>query len=690
MQDGNNMSTNTTAAAPASATVAQKIRLFAPLATTAASVGSSIIYHVWKENKMLSLGAIMLILYPSVATLVPILFDWLDEIITGITFFFKSFFSYSSTPSSTSSTSSKSPSISDGCSFGEMKRDTITKKLTSSFHSYDFTMMQKINNEAIEGIHDDKNETDIGSHWIDYWLSKKPKIKHTVTVLPDGRYVSDKYRVRRNAHDIIKEWETTGEHRIQIRHSRTDQISSYIPKLVNKLQPFSGDYCFPESFIYRFDNSNTPSIVTGHIHFMCFVTSASTLASTSLFRNMVYSIVSVFAVSKDFTTNLVLPIDLFKTENMWESDAYQLISPPKPSSFSLNKLYNEHVNEIQQTVAQFKAFSRGTSTSRKVCCNFCFAGPTGTSKTFAARSIASALHRTLIEVDLKKFKYENEFFDFVAGYSLPSTVFLLDEIDLMCPTRSFDDALLSIERKKRLSSLTEDSSSSSSSFKTNGSNCDDNDSGDEEDNSDIDNGFKMSPIGKFNGHFRKFNGNNFGDSGKSVDKLAKEIRFMRIQSALSQAAAVSSVQDKDKICLDQIGMTCEAASTVIKTGKISMTEEKKKEPEQTLLTLRTLLTWIAGPHTSSRLVVIATTNCPDKLAPELIRPGRLRLLRFENLRKVDLCQLLSETFPCEEITDLAERIGYQDYALSGATVEAIMSSCNTVKQVETALQRELL
>lgn len=621
-------------------TVAQKIRIFGPMAATVVTICGSIIYHVWKENKELNTGSIMLILYPSLTSLVTILFDWADEIIHQLTTFVLFFTNSQRLLSSDSSSSTSTSALTSVVEIENLKLQSI--------HShYDLSRIQALNNDLIA------SQGKINLFSFSNWFTIKSKEKKAVSLLPDGRFVSDKYRLRRNAHDIINEWEAE-EYRIMIM--RTQGYNVELMQCLQQIQPFISRV--PESFLYRLDTS--PIIQSGHVNLMWLSTAPTALMAGEKGEPRC-TCITVIAVSKDFTLTSSTNREVFQTFNSWPLDLTFIMKPPNPSPYSLDKIYNEHAEEIKHTVAQYKIFAEN-STARKVCCNFCFAGPTGTSKTFAARAIAQTLNRLLVEVDLKKFKTEKDFFKFISEHSTNSSVFLLDEIDLMCPTRSFDDAVLTIERKKRLSALTMDSDTTD-------------DTEDFEFPSD-----RMTLTHKTMAQ------------EKSITKLTKEMMLARVQTAVTSASAKQQ-QEKDQLCQAQVGMTfLEASKALASNGKVSFIDENEntEEPDCVPVTLRTLLTWIAGPHTPSNLVVIGTTNCPEKLAPELVRPGRLRLLHFRNLRKVDFCQLICETFPRDKVEALAQRIKYTDYQLSGATVEAIMSSCMTMQQLEFALTRELV
>ncbi len=92
------------------------------------------------------------------------------------------------------------------------------------------------------------------------------------------------------------------------------------------------------------------------------------------------------------------------------------------------------------------------------------------------------------------------------------------------------------------------------------------------------------------------------------------------------------------------------------------------------------------------MVIIATTNRPEKLDPALIRPGRLRLIEFKNLRKIDAVSMLLENYPNEKeaIENGLNEIGYEDYMSNGALLEAVMSSTSTLDKTLKTFQRELI
>lgn len=99
------------------------------------------------------------------------------------------------------------------------------------------------------------------------------------------------------------------------------------------------------------------------------------------------------------------------------------------------------------------------------------------------------------------------------------------------------------------------------------------------------------------------------------------------------------------------------------------------------LTLQSLLTLISGPSTPCDLVIIATTNYPDKLDKALIRAGRLTLLEFGYLRYEDIVNMLNEEYDKESIIsklNKIDKIDNIDRKISGATLNYIISCTNNL------------
>ena len=344
---------------------------------------------------------------------------------------------------------------------------------------------------------------------------------------------------------------------------------------------------------------------------------------------------------------------------------------------------------------------------RPVSLNFCFAGPPGTSKTYAARAIAAELKRTIVEVDLSKIVYEEEFFDVFKKNRTDSCVFLLDEIDLMCPSRELDDKLLKVKEDKRLEKLGMESPSSA---------------GSKEDLSDSESETGSNSIASTQ-----------KGSGTSSSLVQHEIldRIIAIEKRINMIYHILDIfkhvipqmlslicygivmcyryitnepiptdiklmgRDDKPYLYTVLGKYCDCKnyitwSSARMSGNI---DESHEDEEKAPFTLRTLLNFISGGNTPEGLIIIATTNRPEKLDPALIRPGRLRLVEFKNLRRCDAVALLTENFFSDEeraqIEEGLDRIGYQDYAVSGALLEAIMSSSNSVEEVIDGLNKEL-
>lgn len=105
---------------------------------------------------------------------------------------------------------------------------------------------------------------------------------------------------------------------------------------------------------------------------------------------------------------------------------------------SLNRYYNEHIDNIKTMVRKFKEFSTNKNI-RTIPCSFCFAGPYGCGKTGIAKAIANELERKVVELNLGSFKYEEDLHEFIFNSNdYKKTVFVADEIDLVCPNRDDD------------------------------------------------------------------------------------------------------------------------------------------------------------------------------------------------------------------------------------------------------------
>lgn len=588
----------------ANGTMAQRVRFFGPMSHALSPLIGGLICHIWRDEKEMSLGAFMMLLYPMLSTLFPLFAERCDDILNLICCIFSTVFDRKAAAETTAPE--------------QPVEEPIAKKLSGIMKRNDIKSIQEFNNDTIGP-------------------------SRSTQLLPDGRIVVENHRVTRNANDILADWWAKG-YRVWIIEKVDTSWTEY-QNITREVHKFESN--FPESFFYRYQHY--PTIQSGHVELMCFTVAFEEEGKRK------FSFSGGIAVSPDFQ-QADLSMQLFGT-SYWMSDLYSLVFPPKQSKYLLNKVYNTHSEEIKETVSRYQAFQQGATTARRICSNFCFAGPTGTCKTYAARAIASFLNRTLVEINLKKFVYEDDFYEFIETTPTDKSVFLLDEIDLMCPDREFDDAVLTIDRKKRLSTLSMTTES------TDG-------------NDDFQDGEATK--------------NSLAAMEKSIKKIESDVTLHNLRFTVSQAMRSPNSND---VCHRMVGMSYADTKNALDAAELGNVVTKggatatgiAKEP----LTLRTLLTWLSGPNTPDSLVVIATTNRPEKLAPELVRPGRLRLMRFDNLRKVDLCDLLSEIFPRDKVEILIEKIGYQDHSLSGATVEAIMSSCINMSQLENALCREL-
>lgn len=268
-----------------------------------------------------------------------------------------------------------------------------------------------------------------------------------------------------------------------------------------------------------------------------------------------------------------------------------LLSSENKNYYRLNSYYNEHIPKIINTVNKFKLFLAGHHPP--ISCNFCFVGKPGTSKTSVCKAIASELDRTPVEIDLLKFPFEDELYDFIFEKNdYKKCVYIFEEIDSFCPTRidthDINNCMKSIMLKGMLP-------------------------GDE--------------------NIKKENNNDDHKTDKENITISKSIQ--------------------------------------------------RKTP----VTLRTLLTLLSGVDSKYEACFLANANDPDKLDNALIRPGRLKLLEFKNLRKIDLINMLSELY---DKNDVGQNVSfYNDYMISGASLRHIMNCTNTFEEAISEIKQEL-
>ncbi len=371
------------------------------------------------------------------------------------------------------------------------------------------------------------------------------------------------------------------------------------------------------------------------------------------------------------------------------------------SYYRISRIYNEYREELLHTIRMYKEKS---ISRRKVCMNFCFAGPPGTSKTYGARAIAKELNRGIFEINLSKIVFEEEFLALFTEENIKNYIFLLDEIDLMCPSREFDDKLIKSAEETRLTTF--GVSTTCNSTKSIENEESETSSLTEEDGYGNVNKRLLHKINLLQEDIRKLHEKMEKTSSfqEWLEEFLKEsFKYVYFGCILSNSYYNSASGDdfikiKDYFKFKTVNMTsCLNYYFTYMESNFSIQSKKNnsskiKSQDKTPFTLRTLLNFISGGNTHDDLVMIATTNRHEKLDPALIRPGRLRLIEFKNLRKVDAIAMLLENYP--EQRDAIERglneIGYEDYMSNGALLEAVMSSTSTLEKTLQSFQRELM
>ncbi len=383
------------------------------------------------------------------------------------------------------------------------------------------------------------------------------------------------------------------------------------------------------------------------------------------------------------------------------------------SYYRISRIYNEYREELLHTIQMYKEKSMSR---RKVCMNFCFAGPPGTSKTYAARAIAKELGREIFEINLSKIVFEEEFFELFKEENIKKYVYLLDEIDLMCPSREFDDKLIKSAEETRLTTFGVTTCSSTKSIAT--ENESETSSLTEEDGYGNVNKQLLHKINLLQEDMRKLHEKmektlSFQEWLKSYlthfCQISMEFLYLIVckssNTNLKEIVETNFLEGyKNNFFTESNGITRIKPNFIeekvisffyLNTGLTNSTSNnssfESKSQNKTPFTLRKLLNFISGGNTHDDLVIIATTNRPEKLDPALIRPGRLRLVEFKNLRKVDAVAMLLENYPEQRIAIECglDEIGYEDYMSNGALLEAVMSSTSTLEKTLQTFQREL-
>lgn len=361
---------------------------------------------------------------------------------------------------------------------------------------------------------------------------------------------------------------------------------------------------------------------------------------------------------------------------------YNKLYPPvyteNTSKYRISNIHNKYASEIFQTIVKYKQHK----SNHAINLNFLFYGKPGTCKTYAARAIAMELGRKLVEIDLKTVVYEDEFLELFVKYPPSSYVYLLDEIDLMCPTRELDDAIMKQLEMDKMDKLTKVSGPVSSNMST---------------YSDDDKSWKDDMV------LHHINTKldsilQFQDWMKMCIMLIIRLLYRIIATIVNQ-----TVPSKNSVLLHGTAAGNIPYQEMHDTIYDILSGEKKEynissssssAPYRKLFSLRTLLNFISGGNTPDGLCICGTTNRPEVLPPELTRPGRLRKMHFEYLRVEDAVNILYETYKSDgynkdTIEEQLQTIPYTDYRCSGALLMAIISSTISFPHCIEVFRREL-
>ncbi len=498
---------------------------------------------------------------------------------------------------------------------------------------------------------------------VNGWLRlDRPNTAKTDSLDENGRIIFYKYTVNIDISKKMTEWQKMKYHIVQHKNMSIDiYISGIIQHFTNIL--YDRNMCFV-NFYHEF-------ILEGHLVILYF----ENISNSDKYN------IYVASPSKDY---------------VFTSKICRILNPStyveNTSHYRISRIYNEYRDELLHTIKMYK---ENSVNKRKVCMNFCFAGPPGTSKTYAARAIAKELSREIFEINLSKIVYEEDFLALFTEEQIKKYVFLLDEIDLMCPSREFDDKLIKSAEESRLTTF--GVSNAGIDYESEHSSLTEEEG--------FENKKLLHQIALLQNEVRKLHEKM--DKTSSFQEWLKtflEESFKCVYYGfISMVSGSLSITDSSRIKLyfkvDKIEsfsmanyiLTYMESNFSISSTNGHSTSVSSKSTDKTPFTLRTLLNFISGGNTHDDLVIIATTNRPKKLDPALTRPGRLRLIQFKNLRKEDAVCMLLENYPEEReaIERGLDEICYTDYMSNGALLEAVISSTHTLEKALFSFQREL-
>lgn len=393
-----------------------------------------------------------------------------------------------------------------------------------------------------------------------------------------------------------------------------------------------------------------------------------------------------------------------KINSDWTDYIYTNLYPEtyteNTSKYRISRVYNEYSQEIMETIKKYK---KNLGKIVNLC--FLFSGKPGTCKTYICRAIAAELSRKIVEVNLKTILYEDDFFEIFVKNDPLKTVFLFDEIDLMCLSREFDDSVLKGLEMERLQKLNINQQNDINSTNDPITSIDTNLISLIKD--DIINiTQKLNKLDKIEEKIDILL--MFQTFVKNILLFIMEVllllltmggTYSKVRSAFLKYSGIQIMSPDDYILhvyssstyLHTINHSFNGPQKNILTnldGNNDLIDGLKRQP----FTLRTLLNFISGGTTPDGLCICATTNNKDKLDPALMRPGRLRLFEFKYLRKCDAVCMIYEDYPEIDknvISDMLDKIGYKDYMASGALLSSILSSTISLEQLFNIFEREI-
>ena len=140
---------------------------------------------------------------------------------------------------------------------------------------------------------------------------------------------------------------------------------------------------------------------------------------------------------------------------------------------------------------------------------------------------------------------------------------------------------------------------------------------------------------------------------KAVNKREGEANIENNKASPDKDPSPSNPKDTSEIMADSI---------------LSLMTSSVERDKRDSLNLGTMLSRLDGVGNYDGLIIIATTNCKDKLSPALYRHGRLNPIYFDCARKADIRAMIEQSYDRKLTTKEANQLPDREHGLSPASI----------------------